>query len=372
MAYTQPTEETIQGIEGLGLSPDQEMSLIDFIETTIGADDAVETEEFSAEDDTPVVISDDVEQVIITSGGTYVLPDENVLVIIRTDEPVTVFGDPTNEHRAAVIGADGNDSVLLDGIPPGLEPAPAATDDTPPPGSGYVLGRTGDDTIHGTDGDDEVDGGGGADVIETGAGSDLIHAGEGPDTIDGGAGFDVVDYKTVARVEVDITFADGVLQIDHPAGEGGVVHTDTIVGVEYVGFTDGGPELVLETTTDADIARLYEVLVNRAADAPGLEFWLWASDQGLSTEELATYMIGSEEFQSQLPEDPTASDIVEVMYNYGLDRESDDDGLTFWTGLVEDGSLSVEEVAVYFASCDEAVDLYDYIHVLPEEPDMMV
>jgi Ca2+-binding RTX toxin-like protein len=365
MAYLQPTEETVAGVEALALSPDQQATLIDFIEDVLGDGGGVLTEVVpEAGAGMPVEIGEDIEQVIVTAGGTYLLPGSDVLVIVQTEEPVELLGEPDGASRFHAVGGEGNDSFIFGDDPRGPSGigAQAAAGD----GGVVVFAQGGNDTVVGTAADDILDGGEGNDLVFAGAGDDTISSGRGSDEIDGGDGFDVLSYGAIRRDEAEVTVDGRTVEIDRVGGPG----SDTVTNVEYVSFTDGKPLVFVDETRDGDIARLYEVLVDRAADAEGLKFWFGAAEDGVPVVQLADYMIQSDEFQAGIEDPSDAVEFVTVLYEQGLDRAPDAAGLAFWSDLVADGTITGGVAAEFFAASDEAVELHDYITLLP--PDDLV
>lgn len=109
---------------------------------------------------------------VLTFEGTVTAADLTTEVV-RIENP---FGDlvETRIGFAGVVGTDGDDALLGNGL------------------GGLVAGLGGHDTLTAGDGDDTVLGGSGNDLLLGGAGADRLLPGDGADTIDGGAGADII------------------------------------------------------------------------------------------------------------------------------------------------------------------------------------
>jgi len=364
MAYDEPTSDTINKVDTLPVSQDQMDTLTAFIATTIGADGQVNSEMFDAAGSPDAVtVPAGIEQVVIQGGGTYVLNDNDALVIIETDDPVTIVGGGGGQVVQVVGGSD-DDLVILDGSLPGGAPAfgTGAVGAT-------VITLAGEDTVVGSTGDDSIDGGPGADSLMGGEGNDLISGGSGSDTVEGGGGFDQMVFEGVDRDGVSVTLTDNELRI---AGEASI-EADMVSGVEYVSFDNGDPIVTLSDQGSADIAVLYEMLLDRAADAGGLSFWLRVADDGASIVDVALHFISSPEFEAIFGTSLSNAEFVDNLYTLGLEREADTDGAMFWTGLLDsasDETLARARVASAFAEGEEAEALHAYINVV-DDPDII-
>lgn len=218
-------------------------------------------------------------------------------------------------------------------------------------------GGDGDDTMTGADQADQLYGESGDDVISGGGGNDLLSGGSGSDSIDGGSGFDQVTF--------DVALADVTLDND-----GGLIVTngddvDTHTGVEFVSFADDGVVLGLGNQDQGDVARLYEIVLERSADYEGIQFWLGVLEGGASLDQISEAFVSSEEFGTIL-DSPTNEQFVQQLYVQGLDRAGDDAGVGFWTELLEDGSITRPELVSLFAESQEAVDLYTNIQIIDD------
>lgn len=361
MAYTEPSDAIERSFDSLNLSPDQSAALTSYLDDGEGDGFVVDVYEPSTGGGV-VVIEEDVEIAKLAGGGEYAAPSGDTIVLIETDEPVVLNTGPST-RSVAVIAGEGADDITVVSTSAGAAAPEGRAHATPATGEGgaVVFARGGDDLVSTGGGDDVIHGDEGDDVLIAGAGDDVLHGGTGADMIDGGAGFDRFVFDDLSLDDVAVTMAGDTLFVEDIAtGE-----TDTLVGVEFVAFADGGVSIVADDATDAAVARLYEAVLDRAAEAEGLKFWLDMVDQGLDLTAVAAYFVESTEFFERLG-DISSAEFVEELYENALDRGSDAEGQAFWTGMLDDGAVSREGLVAAFAAAEEADLLHDYIHTMDD------
>lgn len=225
--------------------------------------------------------------------------------------------------------------------------------------SSVTSGTDSNDTITGTednetfelgDGDDYINPGLGNDIILAGLGNDIIIGGYGDNQIDGGEGFDQVQYLT--------TFADTYLKImDNDTVHVGL-HSDNLLNVEEIAFTDISFD-VEQLLMEDDISKVYIAYFGRAADPEGMTYWLnqvssevengkeysdsifsIVSAYAESTEAETIYPgINS----GDLTEDEMGT-FVNTVYQNLFNRDAEQEGLDYW---IEEGmSLQDNEISV--------------------------
>ena len=321
-----------------------------FVNQTIGSDGVATTQTFPG-GPSPTTIGSDVEVAEITGGGTFTTQGQNILIRVTGTEPVVINGITVPGGGVAIIGGPGGDEIrILSGA---ASSGDAAADLA---GTGLVIAGDGDDTVIGGDGHDMIDGGDGDDSLMGGEGDDTIDGGTGSDMLDGGAGFDEGRMMHGSRADYSVTMEGGDLILTANAGD----ETDRLSDIEYVRFGDGEVILALDSKGDGDVARLYEIVLDRAADYEGLKFWLDIAGAGFDIEQLADFFVTSDEFQARLANDGNSA-FTQLLYEEGFDRDGDEAGLAFWQGLLDQGQLTRAEVAVFFAVSEEAEDTFDYI-----------
>jgi Ca2+-binding RTX toxin-like protein len=187
----------------------------------------------------------------------------------------------------------------------------------------------GDDALSGLGGDDSLDGQG------------------GDDTIDGGDGIDTALYSgDQASYTLTLTPTGTTLTDRRADGNG----TDMLTDIEFLDFdTDlfgapfnleefGGPTGLSDTDFKSFI-ELYIAYFNRAPDAVGLNFWGTAFAKGTTLEEMAGLFEPQAETQAAYPPGTSNAEFATTVYNNVLGRVPDQDGLNFWVGVLDGGSV---------------------------------
>ncbi len=104
----------------------------------------------------------------------------------------------------------------------------------------------------------------------------------------------------------------------------------------------------------ARVVTYYQIFYNRLPDLPGLDFWTGqVRGPGLTDQQLASAFFGAGEFEILYGDLPT-EDAVRALYENVLGREADQPGLEFWTGQVTaDNGFGLRELGLAFAQADE-------------------
>ncbi|KHA53903.1 matrixin family metalloprotease [Sulfitobacter geojensis] len=181
-------------------------------------------------------------------------------------------------------------------------------------------------------------------------GDDSFTARAGNDVINGMQGTDTLNL-TGAQTQYTLTLTAGnLILIDRVAGRDGI---DTLVSIERLDFQSGASTLdngLFEvdsfdgiTNLDAEdfgqIVELYIAYFNRAPDALGLAFWGNAYSDGLSLEDMAALFIDQAETRDTYPSGMNNTDFATAVYENVLGRVPDADGFTFWTDLLDAGTV---------------------------------
>ncbi len=199
----------------------------------------------------------------------------------------------------------------------------------------------------GGSGDDLIVGNFADNVISAGAGDDIVFASMGADVAFGGGGFDMFDLDEL-KSDVSVLVAEGKLILDWDEGR------SSLQSFEFVEFYDGS--LAIASNSDeAVVARLYQTLFDRDADAVGYAHWLAFVEGNASAADVAGMFLHSAEAQALLALDNDS--FVEHLYANSFDREADEHGATHWVSTLEMGELNRSELAVVFAQSAEAVAL---------------
>jgi len=89
------------------------------------------------------------------------------------------------------------------------------------------------------------------------------------------------------------------------------------------------------------VTKLYIASFDRAPDSTGLNYWVGQTT--MSLEEIATSFFDQQEMKEQYPADSTTTDFVNAVYLNLFDRESDAEGLSYWSEKLDDGSVTRSE-----------------------------
>lgn len=227
-------------------------------------------------------------------------------------------------------------------------------------GDDQLSGGLDNDTLEGGDGNDLLDGGAGADTISGGAGTDVATyrnaaAGVVYNALSPGAGAGDGAGDVIAA---DVELIEGSAFGDTFVGNGaantfnGAQGADQLFGNAGLDRLDGGDGFAL-SAFGSSVYRLYEATLDRPPDVPGFNSWQGALASGQSLVSIASGFVNSIEFQTVYgPLDNTA--FVTLLYNNVLDRAPDGPGLANWTGLLNSGS-SRESVVIGFSESVEFI-----------------
>lgn len=207
-----------------------------------------------------------------------------------------------------------------------------------------ILLGEGDDELHGGGGDDIIGSDGGNDLIFGDAGNDVVFGGAGNDRIDGGTGRDTVVFSGGSLDDYRLQFSNGVAVFEHR--NGGSDGTDTVSAVEVLRFN--GADL----RPEGAVARLYEALLDRAASDSDLDYWAGHIRGGASLNDIAATIAGSPEAATGIGA-LDDSGFVAALYTRVLDRPADAAGLEFWRAQLAGGSLTRGDAALAFAQSAE-------------------
>lgn len=120
---------------------------------------------------------------------------------------------------------------------------------------------------------------------------------------------------------------------------------------------------------DDSIVRLYVAFFDRAPDAAGLAHWGNRYRRGERLASIADQFVRSPEFEARYG-GVDHRGFVELVYRNVLDREPDAAGLTYWTGLLESGSVGRGNVMTQFSESAEFVAVTGTLP--PEAPPSVV
>jgi len=223
-----------------------------------------------------------------------------------------------------------------------------------------ILGTEGPDTLIGTSAPERIYG------LD---GNDTISGGLRNDTIDGGDGTDVVVYRNGSENHllsmgpsgaITVTFIGPQPLVDPPIPTEG---TDLLINVERIAFADKTYAFDTEGPVSAGgIYRLYKATFNRDPDAGGLGYWIAEADaERKDAVRMAEDFVWSEEFQSlygirTTDNFGTGTDVealVRGFYENVLGRSPDQEGLDFYTNVIESKERTVGRVLAEISDSQE-------------------
>ncbi|WP_201217693.1 DUF4214 domain-containing protein [Halochromatium roseum] len=277
----------------------------------------------------PVVVFDSDEGLTVTFNTI-----DRVVQMGNGDDNVTVTGD----RNTTLEGSDGNDTLTT---------------------------SAGNDSVAGGIGNDSISSGAGNDFVRAGTGNDTVVYSSGADTIDGGTGFDnlemgfAYDSSVIGVVDGDVIISDGG------------ANSAQLSNIQFVTFNGGHTMTIMDDFDQAAAMRLYQTILGRAADQPGAEFYM---NEAVTVTDPADFiaagMLGSDEFTAKFgPIDALSNaQFVELMYNQGLGRASDQAGFEFYMSELEAGETR-NQVAAEINASSESVQVNSDTVLLLDESD---
>ncbi|MCS3472603.1 putative repeat protein (TIGR02059 family) [Pseudomonas sp. JUb42] len=237
---------------------------------------------------------------------------------VAAGQTVTVaYTDPTvGDDANALQNAAGTDAVSL--------AATAVTNNTVAPVVGPSAPSVGV-TLTAPAGGGTLQGTAQADVLIGSGSKDIFYPAGGADSVDGGSGIDTV-VLTGARAQYGISHqADGTFTVRSLTDANTVV---TLKNVERVTF-DNQTIALDSTTTSGRVAEFYHLALGRNPEEGGLDLYSNASNQSLSTAQLALNFVNSLEF-ARIHNTTDNTAFVTQLYQSAFNRAPDATGLAFF------------------------------------------
>jgi hypothetical protein len=186
------------------------------------------------------------------------------------------------------------------------------------------------------------------DTVKGSAAADKIFSGAGNDNVDGGAGLDTMAFAGKAADYALLRTAAGYSVTD----KHGVDGADSLVNVERLQFADVAVAIDIDGT-GGQAYRLYQAAFNRAPDAAGLGFQMWAMDEAhQSLAAVAQGFIDSAEFKQAYGSLDNRAFVTQLYANV-LHRTPDEAGLAWHVKLLDDGTISRADDLVVFSESAE-------------------
>jgi len=171
---------------------------------------------------------------------------------------------------------------------------------------------------------------------------------DGNDNYQGGAGYDVAQIDAGRRDSIVTNGANGPTSVLSTAG------LDSLNSVETLLFIDGR-EVYNPEDHAAQVSRLYDIVLGREADQGGLNFSVNWMDDGASMSTIASSFLNSGEFTGKFGQGLTNAQFVNVLYENMRGAEGSANEVSFWTAQLDNGSLSLGDVATHFANSAEGL-----------------
>lgn len=190
-----------------------------------------------------------------------------------------------------------------------------------------------------------VIGGGGNDNITGNQIDNTITGGAGNDRINGLEGTNTAIYSGVAKNYALTLYAgNAAYDVHDKFGSDG---TDSLTNIQHLKFTDQTYNSTLLTKvafSNVDsfqpLDALYASYLQRAPDAPGLQYWTAQLYDGLSLVKVSESFFVQPETQSLFPTDGTPQQIVTAVYQAALSRAPDPAGFDYWLGALQSGQFT--------------------------------
>ena len=131
--------------------------------------------------------------------------------------------------------------------------------------------------------------------------------------------------------------------------------TDTLTNIPQIQFIDGA--LTFDATAPvASIYRLYQAGLGRVPDQDGLNYWLGTLQQGAPLTALADSFLASNEFTARFGADLSHSTFVTQIYQNVLGRAPDAGGLQYWTSSLDTGGRTMAQTLASISESAENIN----------------
>lgn len=188
----------------------------------------------------------------------------------------------------------------------------------------------------------------GDDTYIGSSGNDLFSAWLGNDKYDGGAGTDTVYYSAPKNDFVVKSSGTG-LSVQ------GLGKSDSLVNIERVKFDDGTLAVDVNAGQNAGSGyRLYQAALDRKPDNDGLKYWIADLDNGGSLQQVAKGFVDSAEFKALNP-GQDQNTFINNIYQHVLHRNADAPGLQYWNDKMG-GGMTAAELLVSFSESQENIN----------------
>lgn len=167
-----------------------------------------------------------------------------------------------------------------------------------------------------------------------GSGNDTITGNVLNNILNGNGGMDTAVFATTRSSSTVTANADGSFTVNVSGGGLGI---DTVQNMERLHFNDGVLAIDLDGTA-GQTYRLYKAAFDRNPDQTGLSHNVNLMDQGLSIFDMANAFIDSQEFQNTYGSNVNNTSFVTLLYQNVLNRAPDQPGLDGWLSQLNGGT----------------------------------
>ncbi len=194
-----------------------------------------------------------------------------------------------------------------------------------------------DDTSSATGSDDKDDDDSGRDHPED-------------DVFEGSDDIDETSFHSSRDLNEILKSGNGDIVITGPEG------VDILRGVERAIFSDGAIGFDIEGT-GGKAYRLYQAAFDRTPDEKGLGFWISLLDKGSALESAAAAFIASPEFSNLYGANLTNDMFLDRLYQNVMNRAADDEGRAFWKKALDDGFSRAEVLSQFSESAENKANV---------------
>lgn len=147
----------------------------------------------------------------------------------------------------------------------------------------------------------------------------------------GNGGRDTFSIGATARGATTAAAPNGDVVLVHQG------HTDVLRGVAEARFVDG--RLVFDANdVAAQVVRMYQAGLGRDPDQEGLNFWIGRLQQGANLGQIAQGFLATPEGLARFGSNPSDTEFVNRIYVNVLGRDPEQGGLAFWVGRLQEGA----------------------------------
>jgi hypothetical protein len=146
----------------------------------------------------------------------------------------------------------------------------------------------------------------------------------------------------------------------------GLLAAGTSRGAVVLGFAESQENEANTISTagdpnNAEAYRLYQTALDRAPDAAGEAYWSAALASGVTPTQMAQDFIDSAEFQQDYGS-LSGSAFISQLYENALHRAADPSGLSYWTGLLQQGTSEATVLVGFSDSLENRLLTADATH----------